>query len=203
MFKSQKANLIAIAIFVACAGLLFAQEQRGAVFYFGGERFFIGMPQADAEAALSQCCKLSQRPRNAKQIAADTGRLPGQFILSKDESSPQIIGSIFFEDGRVSGLSRPLGEQEYTPWSADSVGLARTLYRALAPPSGDTDTRAVVSVRHERATNGETEVLSFTFSNGRGVRVNMIKLDRPLPGSPSDSKDQVTVEEFLEPAHKN
>jgi hypothetical protein len=79
------------------------------------------------------------------------------------------------------------------------VGFARTLYRALAATTGDSDSTVHVSVRHEHASNAETEVLSLSFPDGRGVRLTMITLDKPLSGSPSDARDQVTLEELLNP----
>jgi hypothetical protein len=54
-------------------------------------------------------------------------------------------------------------------------------------------------VSHERTTNAETEVLSLTFPDGRGVRLKVIKLDKPLAGAPAGSQEQANLEEYLEP----
>jgi hypothetical protein len=122
----------------------------------------------------------------------------GQLILPKEESEFRILGTVFFGNGKVVSATRPLSEEAYVPWNEDVLGFARTLQRALSPTTGDSDRTVRVSVRHERATNAETEVLSFSFSNGRGVRLNIIRLDKALEGAPPESRDQVTLDEFLE-----
>jgi hypothetical protein len=98
----------------------------------------------------------------------------------------------------VVSVTRALGEQAYLPWNEDVLGFARTLQRALSPVTGDADTTVRVSVRHERSSNAETEVLSLSFPNGRGVRLNIIRLDKAFEGAPPESRDQVTPDEFLE-----
>jgi hypothetical protein len=96
-----------------------------------------------------------------------------------------------------------LGDEDYAAWSDDAVGFARALYRGLSPTSGISEDQVVhISIQHERATNGETEVVSLSFPNGRGVRFNLIKLDKPSDAPPEfggGKTDQVTLEEFLEP----
>jgi len=117
----------------------------------------------------------------------------------KDGTPGRILGTIFFSHGKVIGVTRPLGEEDFTAWNSGALGFARTLYRALAPESGDTDATVNLSVRHERETNAETEVLTLTFKDGRGIRMSLIRLDKPFPDEPPETKDQVTLEEFLGP----
>lgn len=153
------------------------------------------MPKSEVVAALSTCCELSPDSPRAEQMARDKGLVAGQFIFSKDEPK-RILGTVYFQDGRLARITRPLGDEAYAPWNDDAVGLARTLYRALAPTTGESERTVIVSVRHERATNAETEVLRLTFPDGRGIQLNLIKMDRPLPEI--DARDQATLDEFLE-----
>jgi hypothetical protein len=54
------------------------------------------------------------------------------------------------------------------------------------------------AAKAEHTSNAESEVISFTFQNGRGVRLTIVKLDKPFAGAPPDSAQQVQLEEFLE-----
>jgi hypothetical protein len=131
-----------------------------------------------------------------REAAAKLGRTVSQFIVPKEER--RILGTISFDRGRVCSATRPLGEEAYMPWDQDVVSFARTLQRSLSPVSGDAETTAHVSVHHERSTNGESEILSISFTNGRGLRLQIITLDKPFPDAPSESKEQAILEEFLE-----
>lgn len=198
MLKNSMRTTILLAGILLLTAVGTAQDKQS-VFYFGSKRVLVGMPKAEAVAALSACCKLSPPAEEEnRQVFADIGRLPAHFILSKDEQ--RILGSISFLGGKVVSVSRPLGEEEYAPWNEDVVGFARALYRAMSPTTGESDATVYLSVRHERASNAETEVLSLSFPNGRGIRLNIIRLDKPLPGQPTESRDQVTMDEFLEPS---
>ena len=199
MLRDRKSYLILTSTVLLLTTILIAQRHPP-VFYFGGKRIFVGMDRAEALANLQVCCKLSPESLKNEQAAADQGRMLGQFIVSKDESFERILGSIYFSHGKVTNVTRPLGEDAYEPWNANAVGFARTLYRALASSSGDSDATLTLSIRHERAKNAETEVLSLTFRDGRGIRMSLIKLDKPLADAPFETRDQVNLEEFLEPS---
>jgi hypothetical protein len=180
--------------------VLVAQD-RPAEFYFGGNRVYVGMPEPEAIKMLSVCCRLSpeQITTSQKEAAAKLGRNLSQFIVPKEEPSSRILGTISFDRGRVTGATRPLGQEAYVPWDQDVVSFARTLQRSLSPVSGDAQKTAHVSVHHERSTNGESEILSISFTNGRGLRLQIITLDKPLPDAPPEwSKEQAILEEFLE-----
>lgn len=211
--KLQKQNrrLKAVALCVAlCASLILLlttaiiAQDRQPVFSFGAARLFAGMPKADAVASLSACCKLSPPAEEERGLlAADSlGRMSGHFIVSKDGEA-RLLGEVFFVGGKVEMVTRPLGDEDYPSWSEDAVGFARAFYRALAPISGVSESKTVyLSVEHERAKNADTEILSLAFPDGRGVRFNLIHLDKPLPNTPvelgGDKTEQVTLEEFLE-----
>ena len=118
--------------------------------------------------------------------------------MSKDESSVRFLGTIFFDRAGVASVTRPLGEEAYLPWNKDVLGFARTLERALSPRTGDVDTTVSLSVRHTRSSNADADVLSLSLPNGRGVRLSVLRLDKPLPGAPQESRDQAGLDEFLE-----
>jgi len=164
-------------------------------FYFGGKRLFVGMAKAEAVATLSTCCKLSPPADsdNAK-LSADTNKMLGHFILSKDDSPQRILGSVFFADGKVTRITRPL-DADLDPLSDDVVAFARTLDRSLA---GDTtNSQAVfITARHERLSNGEGEVLTFSFPNGRAVELQISTLD--TPSKETGKRDAVGLNEILE-----
>jgi len=200
MVNNRNLRIIVTAITLVSAADLVAQNQPS-VFYFGGKRIFVGMAQTEALAALSTCCKLSPPTvtEAQRQTAAEMGRTVGQLILPKEESQFRILGTIFFGHGKVTNVTRPLGEEAYLPWSEDVLGFARTLQRALSPGTGDSDTTIHLSIRHERMNNGESEVLSITFPNGRGTRIILISVGKASEGAPPESREQANLEEFLEP----
>lgn len=96
------------------------------------------MPKQKKDAKLTKAEQeaVGVDEQSAAEIAK-TGRVPGQFIFSKERKPQRILGSICFADGKVSSITRPIGDEDFAPWSQDAVGLARTLYRALAPTTGD------------------------------------------------------------------
>jgi hypothetical protein len=206
--QSALALAVALAVFVAFipVSIVIAQN-RQPTFYFGGRPVAVGMPKSEAVAAISRCCTLSPPAENEQnqQMALSTGHIGGHMILPKEEPSQgPILGSIFFLGGKVESVARPLGEEDFAPWGDDAVGFARAFYRALSPASGVSQQEIIyLSVQHERAKNAETEIISLSFPNGRGVRFNLINLDRPLPDTPLEfgggKTAQVTLEEFLEP----
>lgn len=202
MLKHFKTRIIITYLLLLLAVPVLGANDKPPVFYFGGKAIFVGMLQAEALSALSKCCKLSPSSLTEAQQEASLkfGTMAGQFILKEngEGSTPQILGSIYFRNGKVLSVTRPLGEEVYVPWSADTLGFARTLERSLAPSTGDFDTAARISLRHQRSINAESEIISFTLPTGRGVRITIVHLDKPFEGTPSESKDQVNMEEFLE-----
>jgi hypothetical protein len=198
---------VALAVSVAFIPLsIVTAQNREPAFYFAGKPVTVGMPKSEAVAIMSGCCTLSppaENEQNQMKMALNTGRIGGHMILPKGKPfEGPILGAIFFLGGRVESVTRPLGEEDYAPWSDDAVGFARAFYRALSPTSGVSEQQIVyLSVQHDRAKNAESEILSLSFPNGRGVRFSLINLDRPLPDTPSEfggnKTAQVTLEEFL------
>jgi hypothetical protein len=189
---------IVIGLLGLCATLSLAADQKPPVFYFGGKRLFVGMSKSEAVASLSACCNLSPPAdfENDKSVA-DTGRMIGHFISTKDESPQRILGSIFFGGGKIVRITRPVAENKFDPAGDDVVAFARALNRVLLSSEGkDLDTTVNVSVRHDRATNADTEILSFSFSNGRGVELQIVTLDTPL--KETGKRDSIGLDEILE-----
>jgi hypothetical protein len=167
----------AIVLLGFCVALCQAADQNPPAFYFDGKRVFVGMPQAEAVASLSSCCKLLPPAESwveKRPVAA--GTMPGHFIVTK-ESSERILGGIFFSSGKVARVTRPPAEEVDT-WNDDVVGFARAIKRSLLADTGS-GTTVVVSGRHERMSNAESDVVSFSFPNGRGIELHIGTLDKP------------------------
>ncbi len=200
--QERTIGLRAIALLAFCVTLSLAADQKPPVFYFGGKRLFVGMPKSEAVASLSACCKLSPPADSENEkLSADTGQMVGHFILSRGEAPQRILGGIFFAGGKVARINRPLAEEDFNPQSDDVVAFARALDRALSPTTGDSHAIVFVSVRHERVSNAESEVLSLSFPNGRGVELQIATLDRPPSNAPPEfsKRDGVSLNEILEP----
>jgi len=120
----------------------------------------------------------------------------GHFIVSKDDSPADILGGVFFVDGSVAKLTRPL-DKDIDSSNEDLVGFARAIKRALP----DSPTTAVVSVRHEQASNAETDIVVLSFPDGRGIELHIGTLDKPNANMNMDKRDFVSVDEVLEAPH--
>ena len=174
-----------------------AAGEKPPTFFFGGEQVRVGMSQQQAVAALSHCCKLSPPVESGiEKRPAPEGMMLGHFILSKEESSQRILGYILFSGGKVQRVTRPLAE-EVDGYSDDVVGFARAIKRWLAA-EGHTETTAIVTIRHERISNAESDVVLLTLRDGRGIEMHIGTLDKP--NTYTEKRDFVTLDETLEPA---
>ena len=117
--------------------------------------------------------------------------MTGHFILPKQESTQPLLGAIYFSGGKVVKISRDLTGNVDT-FSTDLVSFMRAIKRSL--PDGESS--AVISLRHERASNAESDVLTLVFRDGRGIEVHIGTLDTP---NDSNRRDFVTLDETLEP----
>jgi hypothetical protein len=179
-----------------CLALSGASDEKRPTFLFGGQRVYVGMSKQDAVAALSQCCKLSPPVESeVEKRPAPEGVMAGHFILPKEESPQRILGAIYFSAGKVRRVTRPLAEEVDTS-NDDVVGFARAIKRSLAA-EGDTETTAIVAVRHERMSNAESDVVLLTLRDGRGIEIHIATLDKP--NALTNKRDFVTLDETLEP----
>jgi hypothetical protein len=172
-----------------------AADRKAPVFMFGGKQLYVGMSEREALEYLSDCCKLSPPMESSKEEQPDRdGMVPGHFIFSKEGSPQRLLGTIHFSGGKLFSLTRPL-DDGFDTWNDDAVALARTINRALSPTSGDDETVVYVSVRHERAVNAESDVLSLSFPNGRGIQLHIGTLDKS--SIQNGKRDFATLDETL------
>jgi|SRR5579859_618772 len=192
--QKKAVGVLGFLLFLTCLALPLTAGQDPAVFIFGGKQLYVGMSKHDAATALSGCCKLSPPAESEveKQPATSHG---GHFILSTEDSS-QIIGGIFFSNGKVVRITRPIAA-DIDSWNEDVVGFARALKRSLPIEASNSETPMYVSVRHERISNAESDIVSLSFPNGRGIELHIGTIDKP--NTETNKRDFVTVDEILEP----
>jgi hypothetical protein len=177
--------------------LSMAADQKPPMFLFGGKPFYVGMSEHEAEESLAVCCTLSP-PVDAgvEKLAAPAGKLLGHMILAKEESPLHMLGGIYFSQGKVVRITRPL-DNNLDNWNEHLVTFARALNRALSPSVGDAERLVRVSVRHERLSNAESDILSFEFPEGRGIEIQIGTLDKA--DADTGKRDFVVLDEALEP----
>lgn len=173
--QKRKVSVLGLVLLGSC--LLFSQtaDQTSPVFYFGGKQFYVGMSKREAIAALSACCELSPPAESeVEKRPSPAGEIQSHYIISKGKSSPRVLGSVFFSEGKVASMSRDLADDVDT-FNEDLVAFMRAFKRSL--PEGNTS--ALVSLRHERAGNAESDVVTLVFPNGRGLELHFATLDAP------------------------
>jgi hypothetical protein len=187
-------------VFLGCfLAMSWASDHKQPSFTFGGKQLHIGMPKREALALLSECCKLSPPGESeVEKQPAPEGMLLGHFILSKQDSVQGILGTISFYGGSVLRITRPL-DVEVDSSNDDVVGFARAIKRSLLAET-DTETGVIVSIRHERMSNAESDVVLFSLPNGRGIEMHIGTLDKP--NVLTNRRDFVTLDEILEPARQ-
>jgi len=189
--KHRKASLIAFPLFVVLALPLVADQRP--YFVFGGKQFYVGMSMSEAVRLLSLCCELSP------PVEANTENNPltargGHFIWKKNGTETSILGGIFFADQKVTRMTKPMADDvDFS--NEDLVAFVRALKRVLKNDAGDFERTARISVRHEKATNAESDVISITFPDGRGIELHIGTLDKP--NELTNKRDFVTADETL------
>jgi hypothetical protein len=113
------------------------------------------------------------------------GGIAGHFILSKDQSTPTVLGGICFSQGKVFRLSQELAP-DVDKYNGDLVAFIRAFKRAL--PEGSNT--AVLTLKHESLSNGESDVLTLVFPNGHGVELRIGSLD---PSNNINKRDFVSL----------
>jgi hypothetical protein len=191
--KRRKLSLLAFSLFIALV-LPLAADQRPS-FVFGGEQLYVGMSMSEAVQLLSACCRLSPpiEANTEKNLLTARG---GHFILKKDGTETPMLGGIFFADQKVARLTRPIADDvDFS--SEDLVAFTRALKRVLQNDAGDFERKANISVQHEKIRNAESDVISITFPDGRGIELHVGILDKP--NQLTNKRDFVTADETLEP----
>ena len=125
-------SFVFIALFACCIVFPMDAGQTPAAFFFGGKEFSVGMSKPEALRLLSACCKLVPPVEDDVEAKpAPPGALLGHMILPRNEKSRTFLGQIFFSEGRVAKITRPLAD-EADMWNEDLVGFARAIKRSLA-----------------------------------------------------------------------
>lgn len=188
----QNRALGRLAILLLATFPVFSQsnpDHDRAVFHFGNKQLYVGMARRDALTALSYCCRLS--PPVDPSIEQQPTAISSHFIILQGESSQPMLGAVYFSGGKVVRISHELAS-DVDMSEENLVTFVRAFKRAL--PEGSSS--AVVTVRHEAASNADSDVMTIVFTNGRGVELRIGILDTP---DKSNRRDFVTLEETLEP----
>lgn len=192
----KRTMVLAGLVLGSCLALSVAVDEKPPKFFFGGQQVYVGMSVQEAVAALSHCCKLSPPVESdVEKWQVPKGTMPGHMILSKEESQMPILGAVYFSGGRVLRVTRPL-DQEIDTANDDVVGFARAINRFLAA-NGESEMSALVSIRHERMSNAESDVLLLSLRDGRGIEIHIGTLDKP--NTYNDKRDFVSLDATLEP----
>jgi hypothetical protein len=189
-YTMRKRDSIVLNLAMLQSCLLFSQaaDHKPSGFYFNGKEFHLGMSEQDAMTELAACCRLSPPPRKSSVDATFLGKPQGYFILPKDEKNVSILGAIWFKGQKVARVSRELAQDVDTS-SDDLVAFMRALKRSF--PQGVTS--AVIGVRHEQASNGESDVMTIEFPDQRRIVINLMTLDKAA----GSKRDFVTVDEVI------
>jgi hypothetical protein len=189
--RHRKASFIALLLFAALVLPVVADQKP--YFIFGEKQFYVGMRMSEAVQLLSVCCALSP------PIEADTEKNPltgkgGHFILKENGTGHSILGEIVFAGQKVTRLTKPMADDvDFS--NDDLVAFSRALKRVLQNDAGDFERTARISVQHERVSNAESDVISITFADGRGIELHVGSLDKP--NELTNKRDFVTADETL------
>jgi hypothetical protein len=126
----------------------------------GGASFRVGMSRSEAMALIRDCCRTS--------AVSDDG------MFLNDKSTNEIIGSISFNDGRVSRLSR----HEKQSQNREASDFVLALYRSvLERNTAVQSANLTLSAFPEELANATKRHLLLKFSNGRKLRVSQTSID--------------------------
>lgn len=189
--QTRTMGVLGVALLSSCLALA---ADKPPVFIFGGKQLYVGMSRSDALASLSGCCKLSPPADSEIEKQTIPGGVPGHFIIPKDDSEFRIMGTIHFSAGKVIRITRPLAEN-VDVWNDDLVSFVRALKRAL-PADSDKETTVVVSIRHQRISNAESDLVSLSFPEGRGLELTITTLDKSTDAN-KNKRDFVSLDETL------
>lgn len=188
--RHNRLGSTAFVLFVGFVMPLVADQRP--YFVFDGKQFYIGMSMSEAVRLLSSCCELSP------PIEANIEKNPamgGHFIWKKNGTETSLLGGIFFTNQKVTRLTKPIAD-DVNFWNEDLVAFVRALKRVLQNDAGDFEGTARISVRHEKVSNAESDSISITFPDGRGIELHVGTLDKP--NELSNKRDFVTADETLE-----
>ena len=196
--RSRRLNQFRTVTLIVFLVLPLGADEKPPAFFFGGKEIYVGMPKPDAVKAIATCCTLSPPADSGGQDKSVVqGVAAGHFILPKGQATEGMLGAIYFSEGRVAKVTRPLADGVDT-FNEDLVGFARAIKRSLATEAGESERTAVVSVRHEKMGNAESDVILLKFQDGRGIEVHVGTLDKINPET--NKRDFATLDETLDPS---
>jgi len=185
--------LVALMLLKVCL----AADKSPTTFTFDGKSLFVGMSKTEALSALGNCCKLSP-PAESEVNDKRGGEQPlpdSHFVISKTGPPYLMLGTVSFAAGHVVRITRPL-DNSFDTSSDDEVALARALTRSISSAIGDSQSNVLVSLQHQRLVNGESDILTLNFQDGRGVELRVGTLDKA--DNSTNRRDFATLDEILE-----
>jgi hypothetical protein len=148
---------------------------------------------SEAVQLLSACCKLSP-PIEANIEKNPLTATGGHFISKEVGTETSMLGGIFFANQKVTRLTKPMADDvDFS--NEDLVAFTRALKRVLQNDAADFERTAKISVQHEKVSNAESDVISITFPDGRGIELHVGTLDKP--NELTKKRDFVTADETL------
>lgn len=132
----------------------------------GGANFRIGMSRQEAMALSAECCRTS--------LEGETG-----MVLHQKTGDLTIIGTVFFANGRVSGLVADVKQT----LGRDASDFALALYRSIL--NGRTTVQGAVTIQAfpDELSNGTNRHILLIFPDGRKLRVKQFTVDNGLVGA--------------------
>jgi len=125
----------------------------------GGASLRIGMPRLEAMELIGRCCTSSP--------LSDS-----MFIM--DKNSNDIIGDIFFKDGRVRSLRRHDKHSQHKEASDFMLAVYRSV---LERNTSVQSLNVTLSAFSEEMANATKRHLLLTFPNGRKLRISQTSVD--------------------------
>jgi hypothetical protein len=191
--KNRGPSFFTLVLFVLLVLPLVA-DQKPPAFFFGGGALYVGMSKAEAAKVLLACCKISP-PLNEEsdKTPMPPGMMPGYMISPKEGPQYEVLGIVYFLGGRIVRITRPLASGV-----DDLVTFVRAMQSVLGTGENTYGRTAVVSVRHDRRSNGSSEVVQIIFQDGRGIDLTLTTLDKPDPDT--NARDFPMLDATLDPA---
>lgn len=173
--RRLRACVVALAL-VSLVPWVAAQPARETM-VLGGQTLWPGMPKSDVLAKLQECCTLSNPNGDSS------------FVRTKAPS--KYGGTIWFSDGKLETIEQDVDSFR----QPEAVNLGQALYRSALDISKSKSAMVMLSTNTLEATNGTGRRLILSFTNGRSLQMEVVKLDA-VPSDPT-LVDMVTVSQSL------
>ena len=171
----MKTVAMTLSILLALTAVCVGQQLQQPGVSVGGEVLRLNIERQEALKRLSSCCKTVPFGNDA-------------VIVTDKKDINQVFGTIYFEDGRVSGIA---ADKNWSPEPA-SYETALAFYRLVDQIAHGGPAKVTVSTYSQEATNATSKGVIMLFSTGRRIRIEIVNLD---PGQ--HAGQQVTVSECV------